>query len=59
MKTFKEWLAEKDLNEAKAEKPYFGLDDTRKKNYAVQINGIENDFPSKIFGRQIDALRKN
>ena len=61
MKSFKEWLREKELNglnEAKVEKPYFGLNDTKKKNYAVQINGIENDFPSKPFGQQIDAMKK-
>ena len=61
MKTFREWLVEKEaeeLNEAKVEKPYFGLNDTKKKNYAVQINGIENDFPSKPFGQQIDAMKK-
>ena len=56
--TFREWLREGELNEAKVEKPYFGLNDTKKKNYAVQINGIENDFPSKPFGQQIDASKK-
>ena len=58
MKTFREWLNEKELNEAKVEKPYFGLDDTKKKNCAVQINGIENDFRSKPFGQQIDSMKK-
>ena len=48
------------LNEAntKQQKPYFGLNDTKKKNYAVQINGLENDFPSKPFGQQIDSMKK-
>ena len=58
MKTFREWLNEKELNEAKVEKPYFGLNDTKKKNCAVQINGIENDFLTKPFGQQIDAMKK-
>ena len=61
--TFREWLREeeaRELNEAnsKQQKPYFGLNDTKKKNYAVQINGIENDFPSKPFGQQIDSMKK-
>ena len=51
-------ISGKELNEAKVEKPYFGLNDTKNKNYAVQINGIENDFPSKPFGQQIDAMKK-
>ena len=45
------------LNESK-DKPYFGLNDTKKINYAVNLNGIENDFPSKPFGQQIDAMKK-
>ena len=29
--TFREWLREGELNEAKVEKPYFGLNDTKRR----------------------------
>lgn len=46
------------LDEAVKDKPYFGLNDSGKTNYAVKINGIENDFPTMPFGRQIEYLKK-
>ena len=46
------------IDEAKAKTPYFGLNDTGKMNYAVQINNIDNDYPSMPFGRQIEYRTK-
>jgi hypothetical protein len=54
MKTYKVLMEE--LNEAKKRKPAFG--NSEGFNYAVNIEGIENEFFKYAFGRQLDDLKK-
>ena len=51
MKTFKELF----INEAKS-KAFIGK--AGKKSYAIQIDGIDNEFPNMNFGDQIAPAKK-
>jgi hypothetical protein len=44
------------LSEAKKDKPAFGSSDGF--SYAVNLNGIDNEFFKQPFGRQLDAMKK-
>jgi hypothetical protein len=45
-----------DLSEAKKDKPAFGSSGGF--SYAVNLNGVENEFFKQPFGRQLDAMKK-
>ena len=44
------------VNEARKEKPFFGYVAQNKKSYAVNIDGIDNDFPTS-FSKQIEGQK--
>lgn len=45
-----------ELEEAKKDKPAFGSSGGF--SYAVNLNGVENEFFNQPFGRQLDAMKK-
>lgn len=45
-----------ELEEAKKDKPSFGSSDGF--SYAVNLNGVDNEFLNQPFGRQLDAMKK-
>jgi hypothetical protein len=45
-----------DLQEARAPKPFIGKSDGF--NWAVKIDGVDNQFPTYSFGRRLDDQRK-
>lgn len=47
---------EVELDEAKKDKPSFGSSDGF--SYAVNLNGVDNEFLNQPFGRQLDAMQK-
>jgi hypothetical protein len=54
MNKFSDFLNEKAAQ--KTEKPFIGS--SGKFNYAVQINGIENNFVLSPYGQQLESLKK-